>query len=358
VFKSDYDEIPAEQASEISAAPPLLGAERTLVRAYRGRFCFDFGLATSCLKTTISLTEGETHSLGLSVGGKWGQVSHDMTYTMERTITYEVDECDSAAPVLKFDDSELQVYELNRFFLGIRWAQTETRFIPGGRPVLCGNKVNDDPACGCASDRPPSGSTDDQQTLHREAEISRILQTATFVPAPQGSPVPDPEEAASYASQLLAESIGDVDRTGIRGLDGSVIWLDRDTDLTALSPALLSSDCNAALRGRLLVPEKDPHFPLLALMAASPAESGRVTVYLNEGDRLVRFLDQPAYLLADRFLTIWAGIDFSEIPAGASGTLELALRDRHDDPVGRPLRQPFEVMPQPVEADAGALLPA
>ncbi len=59
MFASDYREVELSEVSERRGVPPIFGSERTLVRAYVGRFCFDFGLATACLKTTVSITEGK-----------------------------------------------------------------------------------------------------------------------------------------------------------------------------------------------------------------------------------------------------------------------------------------------------------
>lgn len=359
MFVNEYEEVRPEAITEVSGAFPLVGSKRSLVRAFKGRFCFDFGLATSCLKTTVSLTEGESYGLGVSVGAQWGSISHNMTYTMERTYTYEVGECDSASPVLTFDDAELHVYEGRRSFLGMSWGHNETRFIPGRRPVLCGNKVNDDPVCGCSSDRPPTGNTDDRHTMEREAPISRTLRTSTFSAAPLGSPAPDPDEAVVQASQMLEEAVGDSEEVALIGMGGETTRLNGPrSNPDSLQPILLSTDCNAGLRGRLLIRERDPHFPLLAVTPPSAAASGEVTLYLDEQGHLVRFLEQPAHVLVAQFTSVWAGVDFSEIPAGTSGLLELRLTDYAGQQVGQPMRQRFDVIQQPVRAAAEVLVPA
>ena len=358
MFENDYEEIPLPERAEVSGAPPLLGSERSAVRAFRGRFCFDFGLATKCLKTTVSLREGETHALKVSVGGEWGSISHDITYEMERTITYEVGECDSVTPVLMYDDSELQIHEVRRSFLGFSWRYNETHFIPGGRPVLCGNQTYDDQACGCASDRPPTGDPNDRVAVRNGDTPSRALRTSSFAADP-GAPAPDPDEAVTHAAQVLDESVGDPQDVGIIGLDGEPAWVGREP-AAGVRPILLSSDCNASLRGKILIAERDSHYPLLAVMPGNQAVEGMVTMYLDEHSEsgLVRFLDQPARVLTNGFATVWAGIDFSDIRAGTSGMLELRLLDHHSDQLGEPLRQPFDVIEQPVAAAAQALVPA
>jgi hypothetical protein len=348
MFVSDYREVDGGEMWKVVGGPPLLGSERSLVRAFQGRFCFDFGLATSCLKTTVSLKEGESHALTLSVGGKWGSVSHGITYVMERTITYEVGECDSASPVLTYDDSELQVYEVTRSFLGFRWRSNETVFAPGRRPVLCGNRIYDDPNCGCASDRAPTGDPNDRVATREEPVPSRILRTNSFTTTP-AAPAPDPEEAVTTGARVLEESTGGPGDVGIVGLDGNIAWLTPAlTTPEEARPSLLSSDCNAALRGRIHIIERDPHHPLFAVMPGVEAVDGVVTVHLDEHGGLVEFFTQPAYVLTNDFTTIWAGVDFSEIPAGTSGLLELQLIDALGDFVGRPMQQPFDVVQQPV----------
>jgi len=251
---------------------------------------------------------GETHALKVSVGGKWGSISHDLTYEMERTITYEVGECDSVSPVLKYDDSELQVYEVTKSFLGFSWRYNETVFIPGDRPVLCGNRIYDDPACGCTSDRPPTGDPNDRVALRGGFAPSRILRTNTFTSASAG-PAPDPDEAVTYAAQFLEEAIGDSAGVGIVGLDGVVAWLTPGVvDPQEVHPTLLASDCNAALRGRILIVERDSHHPLFAVMPGSEAVAGEVIVHLDEHGGLVRFLEQPVRVLTSDFTTVWAGL--------------------------------------------------
>lgn len=347
MFVNDYKEVESGEVATVVGGPPLLGSERSMVRAFQGRFCFDFGLATSCLKTTVSLKEGESHALQVSVGGKWGSVSHAITYVMERTISYEVGECESVSPVLMYDNSELQVFEVTRSFLGFSWRYNETVFVPGGRPVLCGNRVFDDPACGCSSDRPPTGDPNDRISVDYVPALSRILRTSSFAAAP-AAPAPDPEEAVNHGSQLLEESIGDVREVGVVGVDGEVAWLAPEASPDEARPILLSSDCNAALRGRIHITERDPHHPLFAVMPEVGSADGVVTVHLDERGGLVEFLRQPAMVLNNDFTTIWTGVDFSDIPAGTSGLLELQMTDALGDYVGQPMRQPFDVIHQPV----------
>jgi hypothetical protein len=348
MFVSDYREVGHGEVRDVIGGPPLLGAERSMVRAFQGRFCFDFGLATSCLKTTVSLKEGESYALKVSVGGQWGSISHDLTYAMERTISYEVGECDSVSPVLMYDDSELHVFEVTRSVLGFSWRYNETVFVPGGRPVLCGNRIFDDPACGCSSDRPPTGDPNDRVSVNDMPIPSRILRTSSFAAAP-AAPAPDPEEAVTSGSQLLEESIGDLREVGIVGVDGEVAWLTPEAASPEVArPTLLSSDCNAALRGRIHITERDPNHPLFAVMPEVGGAGGIVTVYLDEHGGLVEFLRQPAIALSNEFTTIWAGVDFSDIRAGTAGLLELQMTDAFGDHVGQPMRQPFDVIHQPV----------
>jgi hypothetical protein len=150
LFSSAHTEVDLADYAAERGIDPFASAERLLVRVLQGRFCFDLGLAAKCFAATISLTEGEHHELEYSLGTNFGGLKVATEYQFERSLEYNIGDCDSVAPVICYDDAEVLIYELRTNLLVGVWKRNEVIFNPTKRPFIAGNKVLDDPECGCA----------------------------------------------------------------------------------------------------------------------------------------------------------------------------------------------------------------
>ena len=132
----------------------------------------------------MSLNEGETLKLGATVDVKAVALSLEMSFTMERTITYGIGNCDSIAPVLCYDEGIVEVYERTGKLLFMELSANEVVFLQGAkRPFIAGNKILDDPECGCTSTTPASGGDDDRISVELDRSLTRLLTVRDLAPS-------------------------------------------------------------------------------------------------------------------------------------------------------------------------------
>ena len=194
-------------------------------------------------------------------------------------------------------------------------------FIPTTRPFVAGNKVLDDPGCGCAQ-AAGAAPPDDRLSLELDAFITRLLSTTTFQVATDD---PAPDRAEVVRQTLLAlESVTAPtqserpERVGITDLHGKVAWLAGPEARQSRSRViLLSVDCNAPVRNTLAVPEDVSDYPLLAVTPNPYVDSGHVSVFLDSGGQEVEYVQEDLEVRADaRASAAWALIDFSHFRGG------------------------------------------
>jgi hypothetical protein len=338
----------------------LLSSERRLIRAFRGRFCFDFGVAARCFETSITLTEGETHRLGASLKVGSTSLSLETSYTMERSITYGIGNCDSIAPVLCYDDATVEVFERSAKLLYRDLHANEIVFTPSrGRPFIAGNKILDDPECGCAAG-PPTGGDDDRISVELDRFLTRLFATRELTSGSIDDALDDPAEVPSQALSTLESWVTPTqpdlpEAVGLIDIRGSVKWFSGPLRSSGLPEALLvSHDCNAALRGYLAIPEMEERYPVLLFSTSRYAETAVITLHVQQEEHPVEFLREEMSLRANQMTAAFALVDFHELPQGTSGDIHIQLFNGEGDPVSEPVVEPFRVVTQPVGAGAVA----
>jgi hypothetical protein len=164
--------------------------------------------------------------------------------------------------------------------------------------------------------------------------------------------VPDPVDAVRQALIVLEQALRPLqsqrpEQVGLVDMHGNVTWF-TGRSASAYSPraTLITTDCNATLRGRLAVGEEEGHLPVLAVVPTSDATYGRLTLSVDEGGRLVKYLEEDLYVLADTVAAASASVDFSDFHRGASGQIELELFDSAGEQIMEPLIEEFIVVTQ------------
>lgn len=354
MFESRFEELDVAEHAREGRQSSLLSTDRRLIRAFGGRFCFDFGLSARCFETKITLKEGETHKLGLSLGAAGATFSVEKAYTLERTIEYGIGNCDSIAPVLCYEDAMVEVYERTGKLLFMDLSANEVVFSPGTRrPFIAGNKELDDPECGCANAALARGE-DDRVTVALDDFLTRLFTIRELTPEHGDEPWPDPAEvpraALSLLDMWLTPSQPDVtEAIGIVDIHGQANWFSGALRSTGLPDVLLvSHDCNASVRGYLAVPEDDHRYPVLVVSTARYAESASLRLLLMEGNNLVEYSSDEMQVAADRASAAFTTLDFGRFPRGTSGEIHVQMLNAAGDPVTKSLIEPFRVVTQPV----------
>lgn len=355
MFVTHYDEVELAQRVSARQLNPVLSSDRRLIQAYRGRFCFDIGVAARCIDTTITLTQGETHTLKLSLS-KIGSLGIERQHKIERTVTYVVGDCDSVDPKVCYDDAEVDIYELSANLAGIHLAANEVMFVPGpGRPFITANKVVDDPDCGC-SKGPGSGDGDDRISLELDRFLIRLLTTTHLQPARIDEPVSASDEIAASAVAMLERMMRPVqpdvrEAVGVTDIHGKTNWFVGPFVAERLQLlSLISHDANAPVRGELLVPVGESEFDVLLVSPVRYAATGTVRLLIDERGRMVDYASSELTIRADLATAAHTRLDFSDFANGAHGELHMQLWNQDGDPVTEPLIEPFNVVTQPIAA--------
>lgn len=358
MFETRIDEVDLGEHTRSGGQSSLLSTERRLVRALRGRVCFDFGVSARCFETTVTLAEGETRKLGATVGVRGMQLALETAFKMDRTLTYGIGNCDSIAPVLCYEDATVEVYERTGKLLFMDLAANEVIFSPGPqRPFVAGNKILDDPDCGCASATRASGGDDDRVSVELDHFLTRLFTVRELTPNRADEVRPDRAEmttaALSVVESWLTPTQPDVpEAVGLVDIHGHVSWFSGALKPTRLRDVVLvSHDCNASTRGYLAVPENDERYPVLIVSTAEYAVTGSLRLFLMEGGHMVQYDDDLLEVRAGRMSTGFTMLDFSAFPHGAHGEMHLQLFNSAGDAVTEPLVEPFKVVTQPTLAD-------
>jgi hypothetical protein len=110
---------------------------RQLFKVYGGRFCFRLGAGVRCGGVNaVLITEGKTESLELSatIGGQLPVIpislqagvtrSVEVTHTFSQQLgPWSLGPCDSAFPVLCFDNARLRLYRWKKAYPPLRVAR-------------------------------------------------------------------------------------------------------------------------------------------------------------------------------------------------------------------------------------------
>jgi len=290
------------------------GSVCRLVHVYRGRFCFDFGLAAACTPSTISIKSGTEYNLSLEVSG----VSAGITHTQETEVSFTITECDSVRPVLCFEDSMLFTYDCEHWLGPFHWTSQQTLFRPAGRPTLWGNFIKNDPRCGCQKRTSLAPSDARTQVASAPFYSTKVLTPGTFTSIPSGPTEGDPGELATAAVEaFIAAGEG---RSGVVGTDGRVHWLS-DTSTKPLQPPI--HILSAGIRGTYRVDRHHPKLPVFAVTGCSPAL--RAVVRVTAGQPSAEIAEQRATVRHGRATTLWAEIDLSKLPAGSAGIATIEI---------------------------------
>lgn len=360
MFATQVEEVPVAEHVQEKGIDPFALRGRSLVRVLRGRFCFDLGLAAKCFATTVTLKEGERRGLELSLGSQLPGLKVSTSYEFERSVEYAIGDCDTIAPVMCYPDAEVLVWEIASDLLAGVWKRNEVVFVPDGRPFIAGNKVLDDPECGCAAPTASSPPPDDRISLDLDAFLTRLLATTTFAVKGPDHRIEDRSAIVSQTLLALEENMRPLQETreerfGLIDIHGHTVWF-RGPESSGFRPpiVLLSTDCGASVRGRIAVPEDESDFPVLAVSPSLHAASGEIRMFLNEGGRAIEYLREGLEVRADTATAAWTSLDFSHFHHGTSGRIEVNLFNADGDHTADPLVEPFIVVAQPTAAEMTA----
>lgn len=363
MFETALEEQDLADVELLGGIDPFALRDRLLIRHLRGRACFDIGEAMKCWDGSLEITEGRHGGLELTTGPSLANLKLTTAYEFERKLSYSCGVCDSVAPVLVFDDARIHVWEMRPQLLAGLWKHVETVFIPTKRPFIASNKVTDDPECGCASASPPTGGPDDHISLAIEETITRLISSTSLTPSQVEEERPDPSRTASNALMAVQGAIAPFqadrpERVGLMDIRDQVVWFTEEDDSPLPAAVLLSTDCNAALRGRLAVVADDSDFPLLAVTPGRNASWSRMSLAIERPDRgLVPYEDWETAVASDRVSVAWASVDLSDFPAGSAGEITLELFDHRDQLIAQPLTEAFVIVTEPAFADEALATP-
>lgn len=360
MFATQVEEVPVAEHVQAKGIDPFALKGRLLVRVLRGRFCFDLGLAAKCFATNVTLKEGKRYGLELSLGSQLPGLKVSTSYEFERSVEYTIGDCDTIAPVMCYPDAEVLVYELTSDLLAGVWKRNEVVFVPGGRPFIAGNKVLDDPECGCAAPSASGPAPDDRISVELDAFLTRLLATTTFAVKGPDDRIEDRSAIVSQTLLALEENMrpfgeSHEERFGLVDMHGRTVWF-RGPDSSGILPpiVLLSTDCGASVRGKIAVPEDESDFAVLVVSPSLHAASGEITMFLDEEGREVEYLREDLEVRADTATAAWTSLDFSHFGHGSSGRIEVNLFNADGDRTADPLVEPFIVVAQPTAAEMTA----
>src|SRR4051794_20263587 len=112
MFETNLEDIDLGEAAQLAGVDPFVLRDRLLIRALKGRCCFDVGMAMKCFEGEFEIKEGRREGLELRVGPRLAGLKLSTAYEFERRIAYSCGPCDSVSPTLVFDDAYVYVWEV------------------------------------------------------------------------------------------------------------------------------------------------------------------------------------------------------------------------------------------------------
>lgn len=352
MFRTNYQEFVADDPAVTKPSGSIFSTGRRSIGHLQGRFCFEFGVAARCFETEVTLTEGEIHTLRLSLTPKWAGLAVETKFELQRTIKYAVGQCDSVDPAVVFDDATVRVYERSANAFGLRWSAFETEWDPGSqRPFITANKILDDPECGCSGAGAPSGSGDDRVSFDIRRSLVRVLSNGVLR-SRRRPLLGESHEVAQESLRALAEFLeptqeGLPEEVGIRDHHGRTTWFGGTFQESGRPMAtLITSDPMAAVRGLVLVPQDDAWLDALVLAPVPEAAAALLNLDIFDGGEPKHHLERFLPMACDgRSSVAHALLELDDLAVGGGGTFGVQFLDARGTIISEMPPEAFEVVP-------------